>query len=94
MDTGINPGGQVHCSKHTDKLIEYFCRVCQDLVCPKCMYEVHNGHELAQLDEVTGIVRQNVNDLKTLMESTRRVNDDNMSFVDHRRSEVLRMKEQ
>lgn len=58
------------------------------------MYEVHNGHELAQLDEVTGIVRQNVSDLKTLMESTRRVNDDNMSFVEHRRSEVLRMKEQ
>lgn len=58
------------------------------------MFEIHNGHELAQLDEVTGIVRQNVSDLKTLMESTRRVNDDNMSFVEHRRSEVLRMKEQ
>ena len=57
MDTGVTPVGQVYCAKHTKKLIEYFCRVCQDLVCPKCMYEVHNGHELAQLDEVTGIVR-------------------------------------
>ena len=28
------------------------------------------------------------------MESTRRINDDNISFVEHRRSEVLRMKEQ
>ena len=93
MDTGITPVGQVYCSKHTDKMIEYFCRVCQDLVCPKCMYEVHNGHDLAQLDEVTGIVRQKVSDLRALMDSTRQVNDDNLSFVEHRRDEVTRMKE-
>ena len=58
------------------------------------MFETCNGHELAQLDEVTGIVRQNIEDLSQLMESTRRINDDNISFVEHRRSEVLRMKEQ
>ena len=57
------------------------------------MFETCNGHELAQLDEVTGIVRQNISDLSQLMESTRRINDDNISFVEHRRSEVLRMKE-
>ena len=57
------------------------------------MFETCNGHELAQLDEVTGIVRQNIEDLSQLMESTRRINDDNTSFVEHRRSEVLRMKE-
>ena len=58
------------------------------------MYEVHNGHDLAQLDEVTGIVRQKVSDLRALMDSTRQVNDDNLSFVEHRRDEVTRMKEQ
>ena len=93
-ETGVNQVGQVFCSKHPQKTIEYFCRQCQILVCARCMFETCNGHELAQLDEVTGIVRQNIEDLSQLMESTRRINDDNISFVEHRRSEVLRMKEQ
>ena len=56
-ETGVTPVGQVYCTKHVQKMIEYFCKNCQELVCPRCMYEAHNGHELAQLDEVTGIVR-------------------------------------
>ena len=58
------------------------------------MFETHNGHELAQLEEVTAIVRENVTDLRTLMDNTRRVNDDNLSFIEHRRSEISRMKDQ
>ena len=58
------------------------------------MYEVHNGHELAQLDEVTSIVRQNIADLRSLMESTRQVNDDNLSFIEHKKEEIQRMREQ
>jgi len=84
----------VSCPQHPEKLIEYFCRVCQELVCPRCMFESHNGHELSQLEEVTGIVRRNVTDLRALMESTRSTNDGNISFVEHRRDEILRMKEQ
>ena len=57
------------------------------------MFETCNGHDLAQLDEVTGIMRQNIADLSQLMESTRRVNDDNLSFIEHKRSEIIRMKE-
>ena len=94
MDTGVSPIGQVMCPTHTNKLIEYFCKNCQALVCPKCMFETHNGHELAQLEEVTAIVRENVTDLRTLMDNTRRVNDDNLSFIEHRRSEISRMKDQ
>ena len=55
--------GKVYCSSHPEKPIEYFCRVCHCLVCPRCMYQDHNGHELAQLDDVTAIVRQNIFDL-------------------------------
>ena len=57
MDTGVAPVGQVFCTVHTSKLIEYFCKNCQKLVCPRCMFETCNGHELAQLEEVTAIVR-------------------------------------
>ena len=58
------------------------------------MFELHNGHELAQLEEVTSIVKQNICDLKTLMESTKRVNEDNFAFVEHRRGEIARAREQ
>ena len=30
--------GKVYCSSHPEKTIEYFCRVCHCLVCPRCMY--------------------------------------------------------
>ena len=39
--------GKTYCIKHRDKVIEYFCRNCHVLVCAKCMFQEHNGHELA-----------------------------------------------
>ena len=84
----------VMCAKHPEKRIEYFCRQCHHLVCPKCMFHDHNGHELAQLDEVTVIVKQNITDLHKLLLNTKRINDDNSSFIDHMRDEVGRIKEQ
>lgn len=49
--------GKVTCSKHQDKEIEYFCKICHSIVCPKCMFAEHNGHELAQLEDVTNIIK-------------------------------------
>ena len=39
--------GKVFCYKHQDKEIEYFCKICHSIVCPKCMFSEHNGHDLA-----------------------------------------------
>jgi len=49
--------GKVYCFKHLDKEIEYFCKFCHTIVCPKCMFSDHNGHELAQLEDVTNIIK-------------------------------------
>ena len=49
--------GKVYCFKHQDKEIEYFCKFCHTIVCPKCMFSDHNGHELAQLEDVTNIIK-------------------------------------
>ena len=57
------------------------------------MFTEHNGHEFQELDEVTAIVRQNISDLRSMMDATRTIVDDNVSFVEHRRSEIIRMKE-
>lgn len=59
------------CSKHKEKEIEYFCKICHSIVCAKCMFADHNGHELAMLEDVTGIIKQNVNDLHKLMINTK-----------------------
>ena len=69
--------GKVYCFKHQDKEIEYFCKFCHTIVCPKCMFSDHNGHELAQLEVVTNIIKQNIYDLNKLMLNTKRINDDN-----------------
>lgn len=57
------------------------------------MFAEHNGHELAQLEDVTGIIKQNVYDLFKLLGNTKRINDDNRSLVTHVREEILRLKD-
>ena len=84
---------KVFCGRHPEKEIEYFCKFCHQIVCPKCMFAEHNGHELAQLEDVTGIIKQNVYDLHKLMLNTKRINDDNRSLVSHVREEILRLKD-
>ena len=58
------------------------------------MFAEHNGHELAQLEDVTNIIKQNVYDLHKLLLNTKRINDDNRSYITHIKEEVLRLKEQ
>lgn len=89
-----NLTGKVFCFKHQDKEIEYFCKICHSIVCPKCMFAEHNGHELAQLEDVTNIIKQNVYDLHKLLLNTKRINDDNRNYIIHIKEEVLRLKEQ
>ena len=48
---------------------------------------------MAELEDVTGIMKQNIKDLSKLLENTRRINDDNISYIDHKKSEVLGLKE-
>ena len=47
MDGAGAREGRVYCFKHQDKEVEYFCKICHSIVCPKCMFAEHNGHELA-----------------------------------------------
>lgn len=73
----IPNSGKVFCFKHQEKEIEYFCKFCHTIVCSRCMFSDHNGHELAQLEDVTNIIKQNIYDLNKLMLNTKRINDDN-----------------
>ena len=57
------------------------------------MFIQHTGHELAELEDVTGIMKQNIKDLSKLLSNTRKINDDNVDYIDHKKSEVLSLKE-
>ena len=58
------------------------------------MFSDHNGHELAQLEDVTNIIKQNIYDLNKLMLNTKRINDDNRQFIEHIKQEIKRLNEQ
>lgn len=58
------------------------------------MFAEHNGHELAQLEDVTNIIKQNIYDLHKLLLNTKRINEDNRSYIQHIKEEVMRLKEQ
>ena len=81
--TEITDYSRVYCYMHQERQIEYFCRNCHQLVCPKCMFKDHNGHEFAQLDDVTNVVKQNISDLQKLLENTKRINEDNRTYIDN-----------
>lgn len=55
------------------------------------MFSDHNGHELAQLEDVTNIIKQNIYDLNKLMLNTKRINDDNRQFIEHIKQEIQRL---
>lgn len=57
------------------------------------MFAEHNGHELAQLQDVTGIVRRNISDLQKLILNTKRANEDNAGSVEKVKAEVFRMRD-
>ena len=58
------------------------------------MFSDHNGHELAQLEDVTNIIKQNIYDLNKLMINTKRINDDNRQFIEHIKQEIQRLNDQ
>ena len=58
------------------------------------MFSDYNGHELAQLEDVTNIIKQNIYDLNKLMLNTKRINDDNRQFIEHIKQEIQRLNEQ
>ena len=40
------------CEKHSDREIEFYCNDCKVLVCSRCMFFDHNGHQLSLLDDI------------------------------------------
>ena len=84
---------KVYCGKHRDKEIEYYCKLCHSIVCPKCMFLDHNGHELAQLEDVASIIKQNIHDLNKLLMNTKRINEDKRNYIVYLKKETDRLKE-
>lgn len=84
---------KVFCGKHRDKEIEYYCKLCHSIVCPKCMFAEHNGHELAQLEDVTSIIKQNIHDLNKLLMNTKRITEDKRNYIIYLKKEIDRLKE-
>ena len=57
------------------------------------MFAEHNGHELAQLEDVTSIIKQNIHDLNKLLMNTKRIVEDKRSYVVYLKKEIERLKE-
>ena len=46
------------------------------------MFQEHNGHHLAILEEVVEVVRQNIADLRLLIEGTQAINEDSKAHLE------------
>lgn len=48
------------CKTHPAKPLELFCSQCDVAICTKCMFSVHSGHNVNDLDEVVDTARKNL----------------------------------
>ena len=83
----------IPCPRHLHKVIEYFCKTCSESVCVKCMYDDHNGHSLVTVDEMSNSLKQNVIDLRKMLDNSKRVVDENSVLVTQVRDELERLME-
>ena len=71
----------IPCPRHPIKLIEYFCKTCSESVCVKCIYDEHNGHALIPVGEMSNSLKQNICDLRKMIDNTKRLIDENSILV-------------
>ncbi len=83
----------IPCNRHPIKLIEYFCKTCSDSVCVKCIYDEHNGHSLIPVADMSNSLKQNVIDLRKMIDNTKRLIDENAVLVRQVRDELERLME-
>ena len=56
-----------YCNKHKEKEIEFFCQTCTIAVCSKCIFETHNGHHLTLLEDMSTIIKNNIEDFGKIL---------------------------
>jgi len=57
------------------------------------MFLDHNGHELAQLEDVSSIIKQNIHDLNKLLMNTKRITEDKRNYIVYLKKEIDRLKD-
>lgn len=81
MPTMMATFDSIPCLKHTTKMIEYFCKTCSESVCVRCIYDEHNGHTLVPIADMANSLKQNVIDLRKMLDNTKRIIDENSVLV-------------
>ena len=75
------------------KIIDYFCKTCSVSVCSKCIYDDHNGHSLMPIEEVSNSLKQNVIDLRKMLDNSYRLIYENQSLLAQVKEELSRLME-
>ena len=83
----------IPCPKHPTKIIDFFCKTCSASVCSKCIYDDHNGHSLMQVDEMSNSLKQNVIDLRKMIDNSNRLINENQALLGQVREELERLME-
>ena len=64
-------------------LIEYFCKDCGLAIWSKWLFSDHNGHRLAEINEVVKLVLKEMEKVKVKLEAAQIVNTHNLNFIKH-----------
>ena len=83
----------IQCPRHTSKMIDFFCKTCSISVCSKCIYDDHNGHNLMPIKDMSNSLKQNVIDLRKMLDNSFRLIYENQNLLAQVKEELERLME-
>ena len=48
------------CAEHPHKMVECFCHDCKKMVCPECIFEIHDGHNIENMKEAAETAKKSL----------------------------------
>ncbi|XP_069135624.1 uncharacterized protein [Argopecten irradians] len=60
--------GQRTCLHHKGKQLDFYCEICQELMCSKCLSSVHKGHIVCEVGDITPQKKQEIQNFITRTE--------------------------
>lgn len=72
----------IKCMKHQDRDIEFYCKGCKTLICSRCMFHEHNGHQLCLLEDALDYLMDHLDDLESAYNARLKRGSTNTSQTD------------
>ncbi len=80
------------CPEHENEELEYYCEICEEVMCSKCFIKKHNGHEYSNVTEISPLHRKELASLLKQVEANLASTEEVLTKVGTRGDKISRHK--